>query len=85
MDVIFLNSGMLRTLTDSPPIQFHHFVTLKHTNPFNESVDPNNLSYLGYRFILPPAASHQVAYVFNEAAIFCFSGLIIIRDKLYKN
>jgi molybdopterin biosynthesis enzyme MoaB len=53
-------------------------VTLKHTNPFNESVDPNSLSYLGYRFILPSAASHQVAYVYNEAVIFCFSGKTII-------
>ena len=72
--MFFPTSGTLRTTTDAPPLQFVNFVTLKLTNPFNESVDPNNLAYLGYRFLLPASAAHQLAYVFNEAAIYCFSG-----------
>jgi hypothetical protein len=44
--------GTIRTMTDAPPLQFSNFVTLKLNNPFNESVDPNSLAYLGYRFLV---------------------------------
>lgn len=63
----------LKTVSDIQPSQFHQFCTLKHTSPFSESADLNQLPGLSYKFLLPSSSSHQVAYVFNEAAILCFT------------
>ena len=68
--VLFLiNSGTLKTATQSPPIQFRSFYPLKHSLPYSDADStPTNQ---GMKLLLPQSSSYQIAYGLSGSDVLC--------------
>ena len=62
-------SGILKTATDSPPIQFRSFYILKHSMAYSESDSTAN--NFAMKLLLPASSSYQIAYGLNNSNVLC--------------
>ena len=67
---ILLNLGILKTATDSPPIQFRSFHTLNYSIPYSESESNHSIAM---KLLLPSSTSYQIAYCLSSSNILCAS------------
>ena len=63
--------GILKTATDSPPIQFRSFHTLKYSMPYSES--DGSISNIAMKLLLPASTSYQIAYGLSGSNVLCAS------------
>ena len=69
MPFTFKYLGILRTATDSPPIQFRSFHALKHSLPYSES--DTLASSITMKLLLPASNSYKIAYGLSGANVLC--------------
>ena len=63
--------GILKTATDSPPIQFRSFHTLNHSMPYSEADGSSN--NIAMKLLLPSSTSYQLAYGLSGSNVLCAS------------
>ena len=61
--------GILRTATDSPPIQFRSFHALKHSLPYSES--DTVVNSIAMKLLLPASNSYKIAYGLRGPNVLC--------------
>ena len=66
---LFLKTGILKTATDSPPIQFRSFHNLKYSTPHSES--DGGIQNIAMRLLLPSSTSYQIAYGLTGSNVLC--------------
>ena len=68
-NIFLLKTGILKTATDSPPIQFRSFHNLKYSTPHSES--DGGIQNIAMRLLLPSSTSYQIAYGLTGSNVLC--------------